>query len=170
MDTAMNQEELEEMLDEAVREVTEKASGLQLYHGSTPPSGEICTIHITFKKGFQSSLTLCADASLLTRMASSVVGKDQVTAQDVEDFSKEYLNVLCGKIAARLYKATKVPARFSIPTFHMGHFAPEDQQAQFAITYSDDQQEGAQLIHHIPIHRESEDADQTTTTSKKEAT
>ena len=161
MDTAMNQEELEEMLDKAVLEVTEKTGGVQLHHDSTPPSGELCTVHITFKKGFHSSLTLCADSSMLARMTSAVVGQERISAQDLEDFSKEYFNVLCGKLTSLLYQATKVPARFSIPAFYKGRFTPEGQHEQFAITYSDDHQEGIQLTHHIPVRREDEAAGQT---------
>lgn len=158
MDTAMTQEQLEKMLDKAVREVTEKTAGVQLHLDSVPPDGDLCTVHITFKKGFHSCLTLCADKAMLTRMARQVIRQDLVSAEDLEDFSKEYFNILCGRIAALLFQATKVPTRFSVPSFHRGRFEPEDHRKQFALTYADDQREGAQLIHHIPCHR----ADQTT--------
>ena len=153
MDTAMEQKQLEKMLDQAVREVTEQTAGVHLHPGSAPPEGELCSVHITFKKGFQSSLTLYADTSMLTRMARKVVRKDRVSQQDLEDFSKEYFNILCGRIAALLYKATKVPARFSVPSFHQGCFKPEGHRTQFVLNYADDQREGAQLIHHVPCHR-----------------
>lgn len=160
MDTAIEQEQLEKMLDQAVREVTEKAGGVQLHRGSSPPAEEICTVHITFKKGFHSSLTLCAEMSMLTRMASRAVRKDSVSAQDVEDFSKEYFNVLCGRIAALLYRAAKVPARFSVPAFYRGRFKPEGQREQFTLNYASDQQEGVQLTHYVPCQRADTDTDQ----------
>ena len=153
MDTAIEQKKLEEMLDKAVREVTEKTAGVHLHLGSMSPAGELCTVHITFKKGFQSSLTLYADSSMLARMTRSVIRKERVSAQDLEDFSKEYFNILCGRVAALLYKATKVPARFGVPSFHQGRYKPEGQRAQFALNYADDYREGAQLIHYVPCHR-----------------
>lgn len=153
MDTAMDQAQLEEMLDRAVREVTEKTAGIQLHLGAGPPGGELYTVHVTFRKGFHSSLTLCADASMLARMARAVVRKERVSAQDLEDFSKEYFNILCGRIAALLFQATRVPARFSVPSFHPGRFEPEGHRTQFALNYTNDHREGAQLIHHVPCRR-----------------
>ena len=153
MDTALKQPELEAMLDRAVQDVTEKTAGVRLLRGADPPAGELCTVHITFKKGFHSTLSLCADTSMLERMASTVVRKERISAQDLEDFSKEYFNVLCGRIAALLFQATKVPARFSVPSFHLGRFAPEDHKEQFALNYANEHREGAQLIHHVPCHR-----------------
>lgn len=37
--------------------------------------------------------------------------------QDVEDFAKEYFNVICGQFVARLFQLTKVASRFRIPVF-----------------------------------------------------
>lgn len=150
MDTAMDQEALEEMLDRAVCEVTEQTAGIHLNQARTPPDGEVCTVHITFKNGFQSSLTLCAEIPMLTRMACSALREESLSEQDVEDFSKEYFNILCGRIAALLFQKTKVPARFSVPAFHRGHFEPEEHSRQFVLTYANEQREGAQLVHHIP--------------------
>ncbi len=150
MDTALSQEQLEKMLDQAVQDVTEKAVGVRLHPDTQPPGGKLCTAHITFKKGFQSCLTLCADTSMLTRMARSVVRKDRVSEEDLEDFIKEYLNLLCGRIATLLYQATRVPVRFSVPAFHNGRFEPEGHWKQFTLNYANDHQEGAQLTHHVP--------------------
>lgn len=162
MDTALKQPELEAMLDRAVQDVTEKTAGIRLYLGANPPHGELCTVHVTFKKGFHSSISLCADTSVLERMASSVVRKERISPQDLEDFSKEYLNVLCGRIAALLFQATKIPARFGVPSFHRGRFAPEDHEEQFALNYADGHRGNAQLIHHVPRRREDTDSTPTT--------
>ena len=150
MDTAMTQKELEEMLDQAVREVTEQAAGVRLCRSGSSLGEDLCTVHITFNKGFHTSLSLCADTALLSRMARNVFGEEALTSQDLEDFGKEYFNTLCGKIAAYLFQTTKVAARFGIPTFHHGRYIPKDQRMQFVLTYADEQSEGAQLIHHIP--------------------
>ena len=157
MDTAMSQKELEEMLDKAVRQVTERTAGVQLYPGQHPPVGEdLCTVYITFKNGFQSSLTLCANLAMLERMARAALRMEELTVQDLEDFGKEYFNMLCGKIAALLFQATRVPARFSVPAFYRGRFEPADHDRQFVLTYMDDQCQHAQLVHHIPRQRDTE--------------
>lgn len=150
MNTAMSQEDLEKMLDDAVREVTEQAAGIQLYQSGETLGEDVCTVHVTFNKGFHTRLTLCAETSLLSRMAHNVFGEEYNEQEDLEDFSKEYFNILCGKIAAFLKRTTQVAARFSVPTFYKGRYVPEDHDTQFVLTYSDDQREGAQLIHHVP--------------------
>lgn len=150
MNTAMSQEELADLLDEAVREVTEQTAGVQLFPSGETPGENLCTVHITFSRGFHTSLSLCADTGLLLRMARNALGEEELTQQDIEDFCKEYFNILCGKIAAILFRMTSVPARFSVPAFYHGRYTPENHQTQFMLTYADAQKEGAQLMHHIP--------------------
>lgn len=137
------------MLDQAVRQVTEETASVRLFPSGETLSEDVCTVHITFNKGFSTSLTLCADTKLLLRMARNAFGEDFNT-EDLEDFSKEYFNVLCGKIAVYLKKTTNIAARFSVPEFYRGRYAPKDHQRQFVLTYSDDQNKGAQLGHYVP--------------------
>lgn len=150
MNTAVTREELEQILDQALQDVTERTAGVRLHQGDQPLGKDLCTVHITFDKGFGTSLTLCADTSLLARMARNSFHEEAVTPEDVEEFSKEYFNVLCGKIAGAMFRATQVPARFGAPVFYQGRYDPEGQEAQFVLTYADELREGAQLIHHVP--------------------
>ena len=151
MNTVMTKEELTRILDQALQDVTEQTAGVRL---DQPPGEDLCTVHITFDKGFGTSLTLCADTSLLARMARNSFHEDAVTPEDVEEFSKEYFNVLCGKIVGAMFRATQVSAHFGTPVFYHGRYEPEGQEAQFILTYSDEEREGAQLIHHVPSARE----------------
>ncbi len=150
MNTAITKERLEEILDKAIQDVTERTAGVRLSQGSQPLGSDLCTVHITFDKGFGTSLTLCADTSLLSRMAGNSFHEDEVPPEDIEEFSKEYLNVLCGKIAGAMYQATQISAHFGQPEFYHGRYEPEGQDVHFVLTYSDEHSEGAQLIHHIP--------------------
>ena len=154
MNTAATKEELEQILDQALQDVTERTAGVRLHQGDQPLGEDLCTVHITFDKGFDTSLTLCADTSLLARMARNSFHEDAVTPEDVEEFSKEYFNVLCGKIVGAMFQATQVSAHFGTPVFYHGRYEPEGQEAQFILTYFDEQRAGAQLIHHVPSTRE----------------
>lgn len=156
MNTVAAQETLERILDQALQEVTERTAGVRLHQGDTPPGENLCTVHITFDKGFGTGLTLYADTDLLVRMARNSFHEDTVSQEDLEEFSKEYFNVLCGKVTGAMYKATQVPAHFSQPEFHRGRYEPEGREAQFVLTYSDELSEGAQLIHHVPRAEENE--------------
>lgn len=149
MDTVMSQKELETMLDKTVREVTAKTAGMSLHQDKATQGSQLCTVHIEFRKGFHSSLTLCADTSMFVRMTSNAIHGQRITPQVVEDFVKEYFNVLCGRISAILYRTTHISSRFSVPAFYAGRFEPEGKTQQFVLNYSNEQQEGAQLIHHV---------------------
>lgn len=149
MNTAMTRERLEEILDQALQDVTERTAGVRLHQGDQPLGEDLCTVHITFDKGFSTSLTLCADTGLLARMAGNSFHEETVTPEDLEEFSKEYLNVLCGKVAGAMFQATQVSAHFGQPVFYHGRYEPEGQEAQFVLTYSDEHSKGAQLIHHV---------------------
>lgn len=150
MNTVLTEERLEQILDQALQNVTEQTAGVRLNQGDQPLGEDICTVHITFDKGFSTSLTLCADTSLLSRMARNSFHEDEVNSEDLEEFTKEYFNVLCGKIAGSMFQATQISAHFGPPTFYHGRYDPEGQEVQFVLTYSDEHCEGAQLIHHVP--------------------
>ena len=150
MNTAMSKEELEKILDQAVQDVTECTAGVCLHQENQSPGEDLCTVQITFDRGFRTSLTLCADRELLYRMASISFHEESVSPEDLEEFSKEYFNVLCGRIAGAMFRATKVPAHFSPPVFYHGRYEPEGREIQFMLTYSNEQYGGAQFIHHVP--------------------
>lgn len=150
MDKAIPEEKLREGLDRIIREVTEASAGISLVRGEAEPGEHICTVHIGFRRGFQSSLSLRADAALFARLSRSMLHQEQITAQDLEDVAKEYFNVLCGHIVSRLFRETRVPARFSPPVFRRGRYVPEDHLRHIVLTYADDRNERAQLIQHAP--------------------
>lgn len=161
MDKNIPEEKLREGLDRIIREVTESSAGIALIRGEAAPGKHICTVHIGFCEGFHSSLSLRADAALFVRLAQSILQEERITPQDLEDVAKEYFNVLCGHIAAALYKSTHVSARFSVPSFHWGSYSPEDHREQFVIRYSSGLNEAAELVHHIPVPQEGDEAGKT---------
>ena len=151
MNTAISQEVLDTIFDEVTRQVTETVAGIRLYRGNAVPDGELYTVYAAFERGFSSSLSLCAEASVFTRLTQHIMENVQVTPQDVEDFTKEYFNVLCGNIASKLFQITKVASRFEIPSFHRGRYQPENHQDQFVINYFSDKNEGVLLTHHTLV-------------------
>lgn len=150
MNTALAKEELERILDQAVQDVTERTAGVRLHQGDQSPGEDLCTVQITFDRGFRTSLTLCADTKLLYRMACNSFHEESVSPEDLEEFAKEYFNVLCGRITGAMFRETQVPAHFGPPVFYRGRYEPEGREIQFVLTYCDEQSGGAQLIHHVP--------------------
>lgn len=157
MNRIMTKEELEQILDQAVQDVTERTAGVRLHQGEQSPGDDLCTVQITFDRGFHTSLTLCADTRLLYRMACNSFHEESVSPEDLEEFSKEYFNVICGKITGAMFRATQIPAHFGPPVFYRGRYEPEGREIQFVLTYTSEYCEGAQLIHHVPCCDESVD-------------
>lgn len=157
MNTAMTKEELAVILDQAVQDVTERTAGVRLHQGNQLTGEDLCTVQITFDRGFSTSLTLCADTGLLYRMACNSFHEETVSPEDLEEFSKEYFNVLCGRIAGAMFQATQIPAHFDPPEFYRGRYEPEGREVQFVLTYSDECCGGAQLIHHVPCSEKGGD-------------
>lgn len=154
MHTAIPEQELKNVLDQITRRVTEDSAGIRLVQGGPEPKGDVYTVHIRFCRGFHSSLSFQAEAAMLTRLTQIMLREEHVTLQDLEDVAKEYFNMLCGHVSAALFQATRVTARFSVPSFHRGSYCPEGHRAQFVIHYVSDRNEAAQLVHHIPVPQE----------------
>jgi hypothetical protein len=145
LDTVVPQEGLKEIFDQITRGVTQQAAGISLHEGNVKPTGEMYTVYATFERGLRTSVSMCAEASLFARLTKYMMQEEEITHQDVEDFSKEYFNMLCGQIAARLYQVTKVASRFGIPSFHHGRYVPEGCGEHFELTYTSDGNENAEL-------------------------
>jgi len=139
--------ELEKVFNQTLQEVTDQIGGIHLYQGGEAPQGDLCTVYASFEKGFHSSLSLCADKAMFIRLTQNMMQEEDISPEDMEDFSKEYFNVVCGHIAVELFHATKVPSRFGLPSFYSGRYQPEDEKEQFVLSYCSDQSEGAQLTH-----------------------
>ena len=96
MDTYMSQEDLQKVFDQVTRNVTKEVAGIQLHPGNAPPYGELCTVYTSFNKGFYSGLSFSAGINFFTRLTRFMLQTEDVSLQYVEDFTKEYLNILCG--------------------------------------------------------------------------
>lgn len=145
------QRDLMGICDQIAREITPQETGVRLLPDSTGPGGACCTAWILFEKGFRMALSVCAERAALIRMAQHVMQTEEIGPRDIEDVAKEYLNVLCGHFVSRLFRLTRIPARFSVPVFCEGRRAPEGYRAGFALTYVGDGGERLQLTHYLPL-------------------
>lgn len=151
MNRVLPKEALQEVFDQLLRDDMGKLAGVRLVQLETEPHGELCTVSVTFEKGFCSSLSLCAESSMFTRLAQFMTQMETVAQEDVEDITKEFFNVLCGQLCSKLYQATKITSRFGIPAFYHGRYQPEHLREQFTLHYSSERNEYAELIHQTPV-------------------
>lgn len=146
----LTQAEIQNVLDQVMQDMTKRIGGICLRKRETMLSGDMCTIYTTFEGSYRGALILCADTMFWTRLARYVMQEDIVDPNDFEELAKEYFNVVCGQIAAGLYRISHSPSRFRIPVFYMGRYIPiAEGEEQNVINYTSDQNEGAQLIHQL---------------------
>jgi len=149
MDALLTMQRLNEIYEQAARYVTEEMSGIRLSAEKCPMTGELCTVYTYFVgNGVRSGLAFCAEKGLFTRLTQQMMQSEEVEPQDVEDFTKEYFNVLCGNITAAMYQDTKVAARFRFPEFCRGRYQPGDQWESWELGFHSDQDENARLVHY----------------------
>ena len=151
MEAVLTQEMFQNAVDRALQDVVPKVTGISLLQGGPPPKGEIYTVHTVFEGTKQAGLSLCADASLLTRLTQSMMHQEQVTPADLADAATELFNVLCGHVVVELYQATHLKIRFQIPQFSPGYSIPENRMHLFTLNYRSNKDESIQVIHHIPL-------------------
>ncbi len=153
MDRVMPREKLRVMLDQVTREITRREAGICLSLTETGGTGlgeGACTVYITFERGMDGTLCLCANAAMFVRLAQEVMQTDELTPRDVADVAKEYLNVLGGHVLIRLFPEAKRPARFSVPVFCQGPYVPESERRSIMLDYDGDRAEQVQLIYYTP--------------------
>lgn len=148
MDTVLSLNQLREIYGSSTCLVTEQTSGIRLEPRDVQLDGDVCTLYTSFDKNVHSGLAMYADSRLFHRLTQRMMRAEEVNAQDVEDFSKEYFNVLCGHIAVALFRDTKVAARFQIPAFHRGWYRPKEQEERMRLDFLSDGNEGIRLIHY----------------------
>lgn len=152
MGRTLSREELRALLDRVARDITHEAGVTlcPLDSGRPEPEDAPYTVYTTFNRGVNSSLSLCAGMSLFIRLARNITQMEEITPQDAEDVAKEYFNVLCGHVLAQLFPVTRVPARFSVPSFCRGRHRMEGFSENIILNYTSDRQEWVQLIHYVP--------------------
>jgi len=149
MDAVLSMQRLNEIYEQAARFVTEQMSGIHLSAGKCPMTGELCTVYTYFVgNGVRSGLAFCAEEGLFTRLTQQMMQSEAVEPQDIEDFTKEYFNVLCGNITSAMYEDTKIAARFQFPEFCRGRYQPGDQWESWELGFHSDHDENARLVHY----------------------
>lgn len=155
MDRAVPVWYLQEVLDRTLRWATKKTAGIALPAGVRRPpgvpeadSGGLCTVYTVFQRGVGSALTLSADAALFARIARQMLCMEEVAPEDAEDCAREYFNIVCGHIAAEIYRSTNKSPRFLVPGFCRGRHAPEDRRELFSIDYAGGKDAAVRLTHY----------------------
>lgn len=148
---SLTENEVLNILDCVMRNITNRVVNIQLCKQAMRFSGDTCTVHTKLTGGYDATLILYADTNLMTRLTQQCVQEEKVDPRDVEDFVREYFNVICGQVVSKLFQTTRVPSRFHIPCFCAGKYIPEqDEVCQYELNYTTCYNEGVQLIYQVP--------------------
>ena len=149
----LTQNEILDILDRAMQDITNRMARIYPCKQNVAPSGDVCTVCTTFEGGYNADLILYMDPALLTKLTQTTMQEETVSLQDIEDFMKEYFNVICGHIVARLFQAAHISSRFCIPRFYSGLHLPDGAGSLCCVlSYVSGSNERAQLIHQLPAH------------------
>lgn len=149
----LTQNEILDIVDTAMRDITNRMDRIYPCQQGIHLSNDTCTVCTTFEGGYHADLILYMDTALLSRLTKHALQEESVSQQDIEEFSKEYFNVICGHIVSRIFRAANIASRFSIPRFYPGQRAPsQNAGSRHVLSYISDNNEGAQLIHQLPAH------------------
>ena len=134
---ATEKAELQTILGSSLQDTSCRFAGVCLSPEGTCPSAELsddtCTVQTTFRGGCRADLALCADTALFARLARNVMGAEAVTQQDIRDVATEYFNIVCGRVAAGLFRTSRIAPRFQIPSFRPGLYLPQEQPAKLCV-------------------------------------
>lgn len=146
----LTQTEIQGILNCVMQDITNRLTQIYLCEQDAALSGDICTVHTTFEGGYHATLTLRVDKALMHRLTQRAMQQEQVAPEDVEDFTKEYFNVICGQVVAKLFQTAHISSRFHIPSYCAGCGMPvEGGTCRCVLNYVSSCREGVQLIHQI---------------------
>lgn len=142
-------------LHEMIRLITEKTTldvaqiDLRLCSEEPNPQGDVCTVYTSFAGGYQTRFVLCADREFLHQLTDNMMGEHTDDPEDLEEYAKEYVNVLCGRLVGAIFHETRMGASFHPPMFVNGHYtAVLPREAEEHVICFVDPQEDAVLVAH----------------------
>ena len=119
MDANM-EKKIAEILDSVMQEFCCLIGDLALCEHHDVLSEDTCTVCTTFEGGYHAKLVLVADRTLLLRLTQCAMEAEEVAPEDVEDFAKELLNVICGRVWRICSRRRTSPPGLGSPSFASG--------------------------------------------------
>lgn len=139
------------LIDEIIEQLFEEVSGIHLRQQEFTelPNEEICTIYTVFHGGYHTRFFFCAEPALMKRIAENIAEETITDEDDIKEYVKEFVNVICGHIVAAIFKKTKTSARFHCPEFIDEHEILADVHNDSIITihYTSTESENAMFLY-----------------------
>lgn len=110
---------------------------------------ELYTVYTTFSGGYKARFSFCAERALMKRIAENMAEEPVTDMEDIAEYMKEFINVVCGHLVASIFYQTKKAARFHCPEFTEGYHVQPDEEDDIMITtyYLDEHFANAMLMY-----------------------
>lgn len=117
--------QLRELICDMTQRITQNVAhiDLSLCDIEPDPQRDLCSVYTTLSGGYSSCLVLCAERSFFHRLTENILGHPTDDPEDLEEYAKEYFNVLCGRLVGEIYQVTRQGAKFHPPCFQEGHYS-----------------------------------------------
>lgn len=122
----VKEDDLQELIDETIQKSVWETARIHLRHceSNNVSKKDLCTVYTTFDGGYKVRFVFCAERAFMKRIAGNMLGEPVTDAGDIEEYMKEFVNVICGHVVAAVFKRTKTAARFHCPDFAEGCYVP----------------------------------------------
>lgn len=150
---SLTHEQMQNILNNVMIGTTSQMANIDLKNQEFSLSEDLCTVNVVFEGNCKVTISLYADKSFLVRLTKQVLQEEEVTAQDVEDTAKEYLNVICGHLVRELFPLVNKPTKFGFPSFQNGRH-PLNKDAQYCceLYYLNNEKDGVLLVLELSVH------------------
>lgn len=117
--------QLHELICDMTQKITQNVAhiDLTLCDMEPDPHCDLCSVYTTLSGGYSSCLVLCAERTFFHRLTENILGHPTDDPEDLEEYAKEYFNVLCGRLVGEIYRVTGQGAKFHPPCFQEGHYS-----------------------------------------------
>ena len=104
--------------------ITKRIADLELVPAERVPleASDVASFSVRTSGGFRISLVLCAQLDVLREITRRMKRRDVVTSGDVEIYSGEYFNIVCGVFLSHVNNTQHTRTRFNIPCFTEGFY------------------------------------------------
>ena len=146
-----------ELFRQLTEDITQKITldvaqiDLRLSDHQPNPDDDLCTVYTSVAGGYKTRLVMCAQRKFLHRLTENMMGEPSSDPDDLEEYTKEYFNVLCGRLVGEIYRVTKRGAKFHPPFFHEGHYSlipPASDNELESICFTNPKSEHLMVLHY----------------------
>lgn len=104
--------------DALVCQLMEECAGIRLAQQEASQALEqFAEVYTEVDGTYHALLTFRAEWPLFRQLTENMLGEPISEPDDVEEYTKEFFNVLCGRLVSEIFILTKSPARFYPPCF-----------------------------------------------------